>query len=205
VFGYIISNVSHIIAIEDDTDTKIKDKVAAINAYMAYRKLPPEMQRKIRTHYEYIWKRKTVYDEREILQQLPTFLRTRVALYLNQDLIRNVAFLRDLGSDCLALLVTELRPFRVSAGHWIFKQGALGREMCFLADGIVEVLGKKNKSVGRETKNKSNTRTFVPPAMGRQSARSSILFAHHFTFLYVMRCCVCVQTTRRAAAWQLLR
>jgi len=146
-FGYIISNVSSIIAIEDDTDTKIKLKIQSINAYMAHRKLPPAMQKKIRTHYEYTWKRKTVYDEREILQQLPTHLRTRVALYLNQDLIRNVAFLRDLGSDCLALLVTELRPFRVGAGYWIFKQGSLGREMCFVAEGIVEVLGKKNKQL----------------------------------------------------------
>jgi CRP-like cAMP-binding protein len=194
VFGYIISNVSHIIAIEDDTDTKIKDKVSAINAYMAYRKLPPEMQKKIRTHYEYIWKRKTVYDEREILQQLPTFLRTRVALYLNQDLIRNVAFLRDLGSDCLALLVTELRPFRVSAGHWIFKQGALGREMCFLADGIVEVLGKKNKSVGRETQSASR-----PSALRRQSARSSIFVCSSF---YFSLCCVVLCVCRQLAVLQ---
>ena len=130
-FGYIISNVSNIIQIEDDADTKIRDKssskdvigkctglglflqkcslvllscfftVTSINAYMGYRKLPPDLQKKIRNHYEYTWKRKTVYDEKEILQNLPTHLRTRVALYLNQDLIRNVAFLRDLGSDCV--------------------------------------------------------------------------------------------------------
>lgn len=146
-FGYIISNVSSIIQIEDDTDTKIRGKITAINAYMGYRKLPPDLQKKIRNHYEYTWKRKTVYDEREILQALPTSLRTRVALFLNQDLIRSVAFLRDLGSDCLALLVTELRPFRVGAGYWIFKQGSLGKEMCFVAEGVVEVLGKKNKQL----------------------------------------------------------
>ena len=142
-----VVSVSSIIQIEDDTDTKMRDKITAINAYMGYRKLPPDLQKKIRNHYEYVWKRKTVYDEREILRALPTSLRTRVALYLNQDLIRNVAFLRDLGSDCLALLVTELRPFRVGAGHWIFKQGALGREMLLIEDGVVEVLGKKNKQL----------------------------------------------------------
>ena len=139
--------VSSIIQIDDDADTKIRDKISAINAYMGARKLPPDLQKRIRNHFEYTWKRKTVYDEREILYALPTSLRTRVALFLNQDLIRSVAFLRDLGCDCLALLVTELRPFRVGAGYWIFKQNSLGREMNFVAEGIVEVLGKKNKQL----------------------------------------------------------
>lgn len=126
--------------------------VTSINAYMGYRKLPPDLQKKIRNHYEYTWKRKTVYDEKEILQNLPTHLRTRVALYLNQDLIRNVAFLRDLGSDCLALLVTELKPFRVGAGYWIFKQGSLGREMCFVHEGQLPVkrAGSRNKKYWRD-------------------------------------------------------
>ena len=140
-------SVSSIIQIDDDADTKIRDKISAINAYMGARKLPPDLQKRIRNHFEYTWKRKTVYDEKEILYALPTSLRTRVALFLNQDLIRSVAFLRDLGCDCLALLVTELRPFRVGAGYWIFKQNSLGREMNFVAEGIVEVLGKKNKQL----------------------------------------------------------
>jgi hypothetical protein len=85
---------------------------------------------------------------RAILSALPTALRTRVALSLNAELLRHVAFLRELGPDCLSLLVAELHPFRVSAGYWVSTKGALGRDMCFVADGLVEVLGHKNKQLG---------------------------------------------------------
>jgi len=146
-FGYVISNVSSIIGIDDDADTKTKNKINAINAYMAYRKLPPDMQRKIRQHYEYTWKKRTIYDENSILSMLPTSLRIRAALYLYQDLIRSVTFFHDLSPEVLSSLLPELRPFRVQAGYWIFKSGVLGREMCFVADGMVEVLGRKNKQL----------------------------------------------------------
>jgi hypothetical protein len=111
---------------------------------MRYRKLPNDLQKKIRDHYEFAWKRQTVYDERDILQQLPTFLRTKVALYLNADLIKAVPFLRDLGKDCLALFVTELKPLQIAPNTMLFKRGALGREMYFVVEGAVEVMGRKD-------------------------------------------------------------
>jgi CRP-like cAMP-binding protein len=97
--------------------------------------------------YRFAWKRQTVYDERDILQQLPTFLRTKVALYLNADLIKAVPFLRDLGKDCLALFVTELKPLQIAPNTMLFKRGALGREMYFVVEGAVEVLGRKDKVI----------------------------------------------------------
>jgi hypothetical protein len=105
-FGYTISNVAALISLEDDTGRKIRDKISSINQYMHYRKLPDDLQRRIRAHYEYAWKRQTVYDEREILTQLPSFLRTKVALRLNKDLIQNVPFFKDLGNVLLRHLIS---------------------------------------------------------------------------------------------------
>jgi hypothetical protein len=91
----------------------VEDKIRSVNDYMRYRLLPTDLAKRIRDHYTYAWKRTTVYDERDILQQLPSFLRTKVALQLNADLVRSMPFFKEIGKDCLALLVTELKPLQI--------------------------------------------------------------------------------------------
>lgn len=146
-FGYIIGNVSTIIAAEDETSRRIRDRITSINEWMRYRRLPITLQRKIRSHYEYAWKKKTIYDERDILTQLPTFLRTRVSLYLHQHLIKQIPFLRDIGPDCLSLLLSELTPFQVEKDTTIFQIGSLGREMYFILEGAMELIGKRGQTI----------------------------------------------------------
>jgi hypothetical protein len=47
-------------------------------------------------HYEFVWKRSTVYDETEILNELPRTLRSEVALHVHDPVIQSVRFLREL-------------------------------------------------------------------------------------------------------------
>lgn len=112
-----------------------------------YRKLPDELKKRIRDHYDYCWRRKTVYDEKGILLELPTSLRSEVSLFLNRDLIVSVPFLRDLGEDCTAHLVTKLLPLQIPPHSFVFKRGSFGREMFFLSEGEVEVISSTGKVI----------------------------------------------------------
>jgi hypothetical protein len=84
----------------------IRKKMKEINYYMKYRKLSPDLQEKVRDHFRYAWKRSTVYDERVIMDELPTYLKTELALHLNQDLIQAVPFLKDMGNDSVSYHTT---------------------------------------------------------------------------------------------------
>jgi len=88
IFGYIIGNVTSLITHEDECSVLIREKITAINSYMNYRHLSPDIKQKIRNHFEYSWKRATVFNENEILQELPTSLRTEVALFINSEIIQ---------------------------------------------------------------------------------------------------------------------
>lgn len=147
VFGYIIGNVSSILSVEDDAGKRIRTKIKKINSYMNYRRLPMSLQLKIRRHYEYVWKMRTIYDEHNILLNLPTALRCRVAISLHRDFILSIPFFQHLQADCLSLLLIELKSFIIPENTFLFLQGMAANEMFFIIEGQMEVVGKRGQTL----------------------------------------------------------
>lgn len=140
IFAYIVGNISNLISKEDQTSVLVRNKMGSIQAYMRYRKLPTDLKNRIRAHYEYCWRRTTIYDERGILEELPPFLRTEVALFLHKDVLVGVPFFRDLEDNLMAQLVIHLRPIQVAPGQFVYRQGSTGRNMFIISKGKVEVI-----------------------------------------------------------------
>jgi hyperpolarization activated cyclic nucleotide-gated potassium channel 2 len=63
VFGYVMASITSVVSSEDMTAMLIKKKIGELNEYMAHRSLDQELRLRIRAHYEYQWKRTTIYDE----------------------------------------------------------------------------------------------------------------------------------------------
>ena len=141
-FGYIIGNVASYVSHTDESTRHLRKKIKAIKEYIRYRKLPPSLSRRIRSHYEYAWTRSTVYNEEKILKDLPSFLRTEVITYLYADLIEGVPLLQEMGKDCATLLVTKLKPMYLAPGQVIFKEGSVGGEMYLIHEGMMMIVIK---------------------------------------------------------------
>uniref|UniRef100_A0A7S3UWV7 Cyclic nucleotide-binding domain-containing protein n=1 Tax=Heterosigma akashiwo TaxID=2829 RepID=A0A7S3UWV7_HETAK len=135
LFGFVIGNVASVMTHEDETAMLVKAKIQSVLAYMRYRDFPDTLARKIRRHYEYSWKRSQVYNEEEILLELPTALRTEVALYIHKDTIIKVPFLKELGDDVIPMLVLKLKPINASPRDIIIKEDYFGEEMYFCVEG----------------------------------------------------------------------
>ncbi|GMH84628.1 hypothetical protein TL16_g09980 [Triparma laevis f. inornata] len=139
VFGYVMASITSVVSTEDMTAMLIKKKIGELNEYMTHRDLAEPLKMRIRLHYEYQWKRTTIYDEEEILSSLPPFLRMDVACSMNLDLVKNVPVLAALGDDCMAMLVTKLKPMQLIPGEMVVKKGTVGHEMYFITEGILDV------------------------------------------------------------------
>ena len=139
-FGYIIGSMTSLIAHEDEAEAMIRDKITSLNAYMEHRKLPKPLVKRIRNHYEFTWKRTTVWDEHEILAELPDGLRASVALFLNGEIISKVPFLRDLQKDARSMLVQALEPVSIGAGEEVVTEGHFAGEMYFVCEGEMQMI-----------------------------------------------------------------
>ena len=69
VFGYVMASITSVVSTEDMTAMLIKKKIGELNEYMTHRDLDNNLKLRIRAHYEYQWKRTTIYDEEEILNR----------------------------------------------------------------------------------------------------------------------------------------
>eukprot|EP00638_Chattonella_subsalsa_P012254 CAMPEP_0117795248 /NCGR_PEP_ID=MMETSP0948-20121206/11185_1 /TAXON_ID=44440 /ORGANISM="Chattonella subsalsa, Strain CCMP2191" /LENGTH=746 /DNA_ID=CAMNT_0005626147 /DNA_START=15 /DNA_END=2255 /DNA_ORIENTATION=- len=167
LFGYIIGNVASVMTHVDETAVLIKNKIQSVTAYMRYRQFPPTIVNKIRRHYEYSWKRTQVYNEEEILSELPTTVRTEVALYIHQQTIMKVPFLRDLGEDVVPMLVHKLKPILASPRDVIIKEDYFGEEMYFVVGGELKMFLDGGKV--QALKHKRRERSFAELVLGEFS------------------------------------
>ena len=123
----------------DDTSTRlIKEKIEAINAYMKHRQLPPFLKQQIRNHFSYTWQRSSIWDEREILLELPSFLRSDVVLFNNSSVIEEVPLLATLPQNIIARLCLHFEPSQVSPMSKIIIEGEMGNDFYIVASGKLE-------------------------------------------------------------------
>lgn len=135
VLGYVMADVAAMISREDMSSRLIKEKIEAINAYMKHRHLPAPLKQQIRNHFSYMWQRSSIWDEREILLELPAFLRSDVVLFNNSSVIEEVTLLADLPQSIIARLCLHFEPSQVSPNSKIIVEGEMGNDFFIVASG----------------------------------------------------------------------
>ena len=140
LMGYVIGNVSSLIAFEDSIHLTIKNRIDSLNAYMKHRELPTDLVTRMRRHFEHMWKHSTVYDEPSILQQLPPQLRAQVALQVNKILVERVPFFQNMRFEVLSEVLMRLKFLQVAADELVVVEGHYGREMYVIMSGKMAVV-----------------------------------------------------------------
>ncbi|KAH8061934.1 cyclic nucleotide-gated ion channel [Aureococcus anophagefferens] len=115
ILGYVMGDVASMLTKEEASSRMIKDRIESINAYMKHRGLPPELKAQIRSHFSYSWQKTSVWDEREILLELPAFMRNEVVLYCNASVLDCVPSVRAM--DASELLLMPQATFADVAGE----------------------------------------------------------------------------------------
>ena len=141
-YGYLVANIASILANSDIVRAQFVDKIQKINTFMKYKKIPYEMQKSILDYYDYIWKNRKGYDEKQILHELPPSLRMKVSLYLNSDLVRKVPILKNASEDLISKIILNLVPVVYMKGDFIFRYGDTGHHLYFISKGSVEILAE---------------------------------------------------------------
>jgi len=116
------------------------EKIQRVRLFMSKRKLPSEMQSRIQSHLEYTWHQKQIYKEANILQDVPSSLRTEILLYINKDIIATVPLLQSMGMDAVTMLSMFFRPVLALPGDIVIHEGFYGKEMYIIQAGKLQEL-----------------------------------------------------------------
>ena len=84
-YGYVIGNISTLMAKEDYNKMMHHNKMQSVRAYVKLRKFPRKMSRQIYSYFDFYYASKGALDEQEILNTLTGPLRDTVTGFLVSD------------------------------------------------------------------------------------------------------------------------
>lgn len=145
MYGYIIGNVSGLIANLDVARADFIKKIESVRIYLNNKRIPKDLQEKILSYYHYLWdKKKNVSDENP-LSDLPLSLSLEIMLYLNRDMIMKVDLFKNAEELFVREAIQMLKPLIYLPQDYIIRQGEYGDCMYFLSSGEIEVLVDDNQ------------------------------------------------------------
>jgi Cyclic nucleotide-binding domain/Ion transport protein len=147
VYGYVIGNVTNLVANMDLAKTHYREKMERLGAFMRYRNIPPILQRRLRDYHAYLWENRLGYDESSVLADLPDSLRTEVAVFLRRDFIERAPLFQGASHELVREMALQLRPVVFTPGDFIFRAGQYGYNMYFISRGTVEIIAPDGTTV----------------------------------------------------------
>jgi len=140
MYGYIISNVSGLIANLDVARSEFIKKIESVRIYLNNKKIPGELQEKILGYYHYIWDKKKNISDANPISDLPDSLTLEIMLYLNRDMLKKVDLFKNAEDIFVREAIYLLKPSIYIPDDYIIRQDDYGDCMFFLSSGEVEVL-----------------------------------------------------------------
>ena len=129
------------------SETRRSEKMAEIREFLHKNKIPVDVRQKITTYYEHYFTKKSVFDDRKLLQDFPPNIRATVIDLMYRDMIANMPFFRDvLTHDLSFQLCMALKPVVMQIGEVVHLQGTQGHELYVIQTGQCEVFTKQNFS-----------------------------------------------------------
>ena len=147
VYGYVIGNVTNLVANIDLAKTHYRENMERLAAFMRYRNIPPALQRRLSDYYAYLWENRLGYDESTVLADLPDSLRIEVAVFLRRDFIERAPLFHGASHELVREMALQLRPVVFTPGDFIFRAGQYGQNMYFISRGTVDIIAPDGSTV----------------------------------------------------------
>ena len=151
IVAIIIGSVTDLIQEASHKEEELRRKVDHLNCFMTTRRLPEELQNRIRHYFLHVVHDRGESDDFSILDELPVSLKREAVLFMNHDIIRKVPLFQEASESFTNSLVELLQSHIYVKGDVIVKKGEIGEEMYFLRSGQVGVYdgeGRRISSIG---------------------------------------------------------
>lgn len=139
MFGFVLGNVANLLANADSLRTQHLARVERASLFLRGHGVPRELRERVHDYYDYLWESRMDADD-QVLDDLPTPLRTEIALLLARPILDGVPFLRGASEPFLRAVVRHLKPAVFTPGELVLRRGDVGHRMYFIRRGEVEVL-----------------------------------------------------------------
>lgn len=139
VFGMVIGTVGTLLMSSKLLEEKVDRQLAELREFMQEKKIPKPLRKRIRDFMEQLYKAKTGYDVKDVLDHLPPKLSGELLDSMYRDTIVRVPLFQHLEEGAVRDICLAMKPMSVMHGEYIYKENQLGREMYVIEEGQVQL------------------------------------------------------------------
>ncbi len=148
-FGYILSNITSLVAHMDAAKVRFEELRNRVEAFMSHHRVPADMRHRVQAYFLYLWDSRRGYEDASALAMLPPNLRADLILWVNRELVEKVPWLKDASPEFIRELVQCLKPQVALPAEDIFHVGAPGDDLYFILRGDVDILDGAGQRICR--------------------------------------------------------
>ena len=147
MYAMSLSFVVNVISTVDYPSRNYKEKLEELNEYMRVRCLPPALRTRLRNYFFTLYPNRRIFDEPSVLGRFSHSLTQEVNIARCETLFGAMPLFSDKdanGNDAEPALLSAiggmLSPETAAPGDWLTEQGHICRRVCFIEQGVVEVV-----------------------------------------------------------------
>lgn len=128
----------------DSSKIYFRSKMDEIDDYMLHRRLPKELQRDVQDYYNYLWKSGKALEKNDLLVELPSYLKSKMNLFLNREIVTKVPLFKQAAGDeqFISALIGVLRGIVCLPNFFVVRKGEFGTDMYFISRGELNVVSE---------------------------------------------------------------
>lgn len=143
VYTSVIGVAGSLVGSLDHGASQFRFQFESLQAFLSFRSIPPALRDTIIAYYRFVWETRRTFGTRsQIIDTLPTYLKVRLNMAMNADIINKISLFARLSSQCIERIVSVLQPRVMMPGTFVFRKGEVGREMFFINRGSVEIISE---------------------------------------------------------------
>ena len=157
VFGYVIGSATTILAATKGAEEAIITRMATLQQFMEDKKLPHELQIRLRRHFRYYWNNSLAVnvEEQELLDQMSAPLRQETLRFVYKATVGHLPiFDRYPDTDFHDMLLRALQPLYAHPGEVLIAQGGLDTDCFLVIRGKLDVMYVPELPEGQSTASK---------------------------------------------------
>eukprot|EP01083_Nonionella_stella_P081253 223714_1 len=144
-FAYFIGAVGSLVADGDRVKCAQIQKVEEAQAFCTAKKLPAPVAHALMSHAKYHWERNFVFDDLDVMNALPGYLRRDVGNCLSEKYFSQLSIFDDLSPYIRGLIALRLRCVSCNSGYELFHAQQYGKEMFIQRTGVSYLLDHDRK------------------------------------------------------------
>ncbi len=146
MYAFIIGNIASLFSNLDSAKVSFWNRIDALTLYLRYRRIPQDLNKRVRNYYEYLWAHHRGLKEGMLFDDLPGPLRLEVLLNLTKELLDKVPLFKYCSHTLRNELLTSLKPHTFAPEGYIVREGEKGNEIYFISRGKVEITSNDDKN-----------------------------------------------------------